>query len=305
MVENARAANLLATVVLAAGLLLALAPLYLLVAAASSSAEQVDAGFPWLPGGHLLDNLGWVWSHTPIPGQLLNSLVVATLVMVGATTLAFATATALVYFDSRAKTLIFATVMGTLMLPLEVRIVPTYAVAANLLSPLQSLLDALQLSPLIEQLTGSPPRLQVNLLDTYAGLSVPLLSTATGTFMFRQFLLSLPPSLAEAARMDGAGPLRFMLDILLPLAGPTFAALGVLTFLSAWNQYLWPLLASTDGSHLPAVAGVNLLQVGPDTGEIPRYHLHMAAALLVVLPPLLVVAVSQRWMRPGPALNEK
>lgn len=305
MVEPTGAADTLATLVLIIGIAMSLLPFYLMLTAASSSAERLQDGFPWRPGDRLVENITWVWLHTPIAWQLLNSFITAALVTVGATSLAFCTATALVYFDSRWKTVIFGTVMATLMLPLEVRIVPTYAVAANLLSPLQSVLDALQITPLIDRWAGSPVRLQVNLLDTYAGLSLPLLASATGTFMFRQFLLSIPRSLAEAARMDGAGPLRFMVDILVPLARPTFAALAVLTFLSAWNQYLWPLLASTDGSRLPAVAGLNALQVGPDSGEIPRYHHHMAAALLVVLPPLAVVALSQRWMRRNVELSEK
>lgn len=305
MVEPTDAADRIATAVLAIGIVISLLPFYLMVTAATSSTERLSNGFPWWPGDRLIENLAWVWSHTPIAAQLLNSVVIAGLVTAGATLLAFCTATALVYFDSRFKTLIFGAVMATLMLPLEVRIVPTYAVAANLLSPLQALLDALHLTPLIDRAFGAPVRLQVNLLDSYAGLSLPLLSSATGTFMFRQFLLSLPRSLAEAARMDGAGPLRFMVDILAPLARPTFAALAVLTFLSAWNQYLWPLLASTDGSRLPAVAGLNALQVGPDSSDIPRYHHHMAAALLVVMPPLAVVAISQRWMRRGLELSEK
>jgi sn-glycerol 3-phosphate transport system permease protein len=246
-----------------------------------------------------------VWTKTPIAAQLFNSLVIALLVTFGSSVLAFITGVALVYFDTPYKSLIFGLVIATLMLPLEVRIVPTYAVAANVLSPLQSTLEALHLTPLIDALAGKPVRLELNLLDTYAGLSLPLLSTATGTFMFRQFLMSLPKSLAEAARMDGAGPLRFMLDILLPLSLPTFVALGILMFLGAWNQYLWPLLATTDASYMTAVVGLGRLEAGVDSGEIPRYHYQMAAALIVVLPPLLVVGVLQRWMVRGLVISEK
>lgn len=305
IVEDTRLVDTAASVVLTVGVVMAVLPLYLMFTTATSSLEQVTAGFPWLPGDRLIENMVWVWTQTPIPAQLFNSLVIAVIVTVGGTTLAFLTGVALVYFNSRFKTVIFGLVIATLMLPLEVRIVPTYAVAANLLSPLQALLDVLRITSLIEKLAGQPMRLQLNLLDTYAGLTLPLLSTATGTFMFRQFLMSLPRSLGEAARMDGAGLIRFMVDILLPLSRPTFAALGLLTFLGTWNQYLWPLLASTDGSLLPAVAGLNMLNVEPDSGEIPRYQYQMTAALLVVLPPLLVVAVLQRWMLRGVTLSDK
>jgi sn-glycerol 3-phosphate transport system permease protein len=288
IVENTRILDFCANFVLGLGILVALVPLYFMVTTASSSMSTIEEGFPFIPGDQLLNNLIWVLYNTPISSQLLNSFIVSLIVTIGSCTLSFCTAAALIYFNSRFKLLIFGLIMGTLMLPLEVRIVPTYAVAANLLSPLNFFLEFLGFSSL---------NFQINLLDTYLGLSLPLLSSATGTFMFRQFLMSLPPSLVEAAHMDGAGPIRFMRDILAPLSIPTFAALGILTFLTSWNQYLWPLLASTDGSYLPAVAGVSMLKVGPDTGESPRYHYQMAATLLVILPPLLVVAISQKFMR--------
>jgi sn-glycerol 3-phosphate transport system permease protein len=299
IVEDTRRIDIAANAILAFGILITLLPLYLIFTTASSSIDEISQGMRWVPSSHLAENLAWIWTNTEVPAQLLNSLLVASLAAIGGTSFAFMTAVALVYFDSRFKSLIFAAVMATLMLPLEVRIVPTYAVAADLMSPIREGLHALLGSAVSDRI----PR--INLVNTYSGLVIPLMCSATGTFMFRQFLLGMPPSLIEAARMDGAGPIRFMRDILLPLSAPTFVALGTVLFLGAWNQYLWPMLLMTDSRHVTAVVGLTRFFSTGDSGEIPRYDLQMAASLIALAPPLLVVAVLQRWMVRGLTLSEK
>jgi sn-glycerol 3-phosphate transport system permease protein len=190
----------------------------------------------------------------------------------------------------------------TLMLPLEVRIVPTYAVAANALSPFQTILDATGLATLIAYISGVEVKLEWNLLNSYTGLILPLVATATGTFLYRQFFLTIPDELVEAARMDGAGPLRFLWDMLIPLSKTNIAALSTIMFVYAWNQYLWPLLVITDRANFGMVV-VQLSDLVPDQlttgGGTPTWHLAMAATLVVMLPPIVIVIVMQRWFVRG------
>jgi sn-glycerol 3-phosphate transport system permease protein len=199
--------------------------------------------------------------------------------------------------------LMFWLIFITLMLPLEVRIVPTYAVVANVLSPYQTILDLTGLSWLIEKVSGVQVSLSLGLLNSYSGLILPLIATATGTFLYRQFFLTVPDELTEAARMDGAGALRFFIDILLPLSRNNMAALGTIMFLWAWNQYLWPLLITTDQSHATAVT--ELKQLIPNVGGIPEWNIAMAGTLIVMLPPLIVVVAMQRWFVRGLIATEK
>jgi sn-glycerol 3-phosphate transport system permease protein len=199
--------------------------------------------------------------------------------------------------------MIFWLIFITLMLPLEVRIVPTYAVAANVLLPYQSILDITGISWLIAQVSGVQLNLQWGLLDSYAGLILPLVATATGTFLYRQFFLTLPDELVEAAKMDGAGPIRFFFDVLLPLSRTNMAALFTIMFVWAWNEYLWPLLITTDASH--AVAVVGLRDVIPGVNGVPEWNIAMAATLIVMLPPLIVVALTQRFFVRGLVATEK
>jgi sn-glycerol 3-phosphate transport system permease protein len=190
----------------------------------------------------------------------------------------------------------------TLMLPLEVRIVPTYAVAANALSPFQAIMDATGISWLVNTLSGVEVSLEWNLLNSYTGLILPLVATATGTFLYRQFFLTIPDELVEAARMDGAGPLRFLRDILIPLSATNMAALATIMFVYAWNQYLWPLLIVTDRANYGMVV-VQLSDLIPDQlttgGGTPTWHLAMAATLMVMVPPIVVVIFMQRWFVRG------
>ena len=188
------------------------------------------------------------------------------------------------------------------MLPLEVRIVPTYAVAANALQPFQVIADWTGISWVINRLTGIELALNWNLLNSYTGLILPLIATATGTFLYRQFFLTIPDELVEAARMDGAGPLRFLRDILIPLSYTNMAALATIMFVYAWNQYLWPLLVITDRTNYGLVV-VELGDLVPDQfstgGGTPTWHLAMAATLMVMIPPILIVILMQRWFVRG------
>tara|TARA_B100000470_G_scaffold206893_1_gene182591 strand:- start:31 stop:633 length:603 start_codon:yes stop_codon:yes gene_type:complete len=185
----------------------------------------------------------------------------------------------------------------TLMLPLEVRIVPTYEVASNALLPFQKILESLYLTDLVFWLIGIEIGLQWNLLDTYWGLTLPLFASATATFLFRQFFLSIPEELAEAAKMDGSGPLRFFFDMVLPLSKTNIAALSVIMFVFGWNQYLWPLLITTDPDMRTLVMGLeNLI---PSEDELPEWNVAMAGTLLVMLPPVFVVMVLQNHFVKG------
>jgi sn-glycerol 3-phosphate transport system permease protein len=143
----------------------------------------------------------------------------------------------------------------------------------------------------------------LGLLNTYAGLTVPLIASATATFLFRQFFLTVPDELVEAARMDGAGPMRFFVDILLPLSKTSIAALFVIQFIYGWNQYLWPLLATTSEDMYPVVVGIRRMMAGGDSGN--QWNMVMATAVLAMLPPTLVVVLMQRWFVKGLVDTEK
>lgn len=190
--------------------------------------------------------------------MLLNSMVMALTIAVGKLTISILSAYAIVYFRFPLRMPCFWVIFMTLMLPVEVRIVPTFEVVANL-----------------------------GMLNSYAGLSIPLLASATATFLFRQFFLTVPDELAEAARIDGAGPLRFFKDILLPLSRTNIAALFVIMFIFGWNQYLWPLLITTDESFYTIVMGIQRMANVADSQ--PYWHLVMATTVLALVPPVLLM----------------
>jgi sn-glycerol 3-phosphate transport system permease protein len=206
--------------------------------------------------------------------MLVNSLVMALVIPLGKITISVISAFALVYFRFPLRGFIFWMIFVTLMLPVEVRIIPTFKVIADL-----------------------------GMLNTYAGLTVPLIASATATFLFRQFFMTVPDELAEAARVDGAGPMRFFWDVLLPLSKTTMAALFVIQFIYGWNQYLWPLLITTDESMYTAVIGIKRMIVGSDAAN--EWNLIMATAILAMLPPALVVVLMQRWFVKGLVETEK
>jgi len=305
MVERTPILNFFTHVILFIGFLVAVAPITIVAIAASHNMADVNrVPMSLIPGTDFWVNLQTAWTTADLGPKLLNSLIFAGGVAAGKVIISALTAFSLVYFRYPGRHFIFWLIFVTLMLPLEVRIVPTYAVAANVLSPYQGLLDITGITWLIEKVTGIQVSLSLGLLNSFPGLILPLVATATGTFLYRQFFLTIPDELTEAARMDGAGSLRFFVDILLPLSRTNMAALGTIMFLWAWNQYLWPLLVTTDPSHATAVTELKSLipNVG---GGLPEWHIAMAGTLIVMLPPLLVVVLMQRWFVRGLIATEK
>jgi len=200
--------------------------------------------------------------------------VMALAIAIGKIVISMLSAFAIVYFRFPLRKTVFWMIFLTLMLPVEVRIFPTYKVVAEL-----------------------------GLIDTYAGLTLPLIASATATFLFRQFFLTVPDELAEAARIDGAGPMRFFFDILLPLSRTSIAALFVIMFIYGWNQYLWPLLVTTREDMYTVVIGIKRMVAGGDT--LVEWQLVLATAMLALLPPAAVVLVMQRWFVKGLVETEK
>lgn len=303
MIERTPLLNIATHLILLFGLVIILLPIWLAFVASTQTLQAVNsAPVEFLPSDQFFVNLRDAWAQSDFGPKFVNTLIVATSVVVGKITLACITAFALVFFNFRGRMLIFWMIFITLMLPLEVRIVPTYAVAANALSPFQAILDATGISWLINTLGGIEVKLEWNLLNSYTGLILPLVATATGTFLYRQFFLTIPDELVEAARMDGAGPLRFLWDVLIPLSKTNIAALATIMFVYAWNQYLWPLLVITDRANYGMVV-VQLSDLVPDQlttgGGTPTWHLAMAATLVVMLPPIAIVILMQRWFVRG------
>lgn len=304
MVERTPIFDVVTQLILLLGLVMALAPFAIVFIAATHDLRTVnEVPMPLIPGHDLWANVTEAWARADLGRTLINSLIFACGVALGKVCIAALSAFSLVFFRYRGRVVIFWLIFITLMLPLEVRIVPTYAVAANVLSPYQTLLDLTGISWLLEVIMGFRPALQFGLLNTYAGLILPLIATATGTFLYRQFFLTIPEELVEAAKMDGAGALRFFWDILVPLSRNNMAALATITFVWAWNQYLWPLLVTTDAEHGTAVK--QLKELIPGSYGIPDWNIAMAGTLIIMLPPLLVVVLMQRWFVRGLIATEK
>jgi sn-glycerol 3-phosphate transport system permease protein len=206
--------------------------------------------------------------------MMTNSLVMALAIALGKIAISLLSAFALIYFRFRFRQLAFWLIFVTLMLPVEVRIMPTYQVMSDL-----------------------------RLLDTYAGLTLPLIASATATFLFRQFFMTVPDELAEAAKIDGAGPMHFFWHVLLPLSRTSIAALFVIQFVYGWNQYLWPLLVTTQESMYPVVIGLKrMISTGDAATE---WNLVMATAILAMLPPIAVVVLMQKWFVKGLVESDK
>ncbi|PWW01769.1 carbohydrate ABC transporter membrane protein 2 (CUT1 family) [Hoeflea marina] len=265
-----------------AGLVLGIAiicfPIYIaFVASTVDQAALVTPPMPLVPGGHFLDNYHealFVGANAPVWLMLANSMVMALGITVGKIAISIISAYAIVYFRFRFRMVFFWMIFLTLMLPVEVRIVPTYEVAAGL-----------------------------GLLNSYTGLILPLIASATATFLFRQLFLTIPDELVEAARVDGAGPVRFFIDILLPMSRTNIAALFVILFIYGWNQYLWPLLVTTDPSMNTIVMGIK--QMLPTGDEVVEWPVVMATAMLAMLPPVLVVIFMQNLFVKGLVESEK
>ncbi len=281
MVERRRGLTFMTHAILAIGVVILAFPIYVAFVASTHSLQAVlQVPMPLLPGEHLVENylqamLGGAKAvGVPVGRMMLNSLVMAVGITLGKIAISIISAYAIVYFRFRFRMLFFWTIFITLMLPVEVRILPTYKVVSDL-----------------------------GMLDTYSGLTIPLIASATATFLFRQFFMTVPDELAEAARVDGAGPVRFFIDILLPLSRTNIAALSVILFIYGWNQYLWPLLITTDESMYTMLIGINrMLAVGDTQAEWP---IIMATAILAMLPPILVVLVMQRQFVKGLVETEK
>ncbi|UDJ86620.1 sn-glycerol-3-phosphate ABC transporter permease UgpE [Erwinia amylovora] len=281
MIENRRGLDIFSHTLLVLGILTILFPLYVAFVAATLDNQAVyQVPMTLIPGSHLWQNVSRIWQHG-VNGSgpafsvlMLNSLVMAFGITLGKISVSILSAFALVWFRFPLRNLFFWMIFITLMLPVEVRIFPTVQVIADL-----------------------------NMLDSYSGLTLPLMASATATFLFRQFFMSLPDELLEAARIDGAGPLRFFRDVVVPLSKTNLAALFVITFIYGWNQYLWPLLIVNDASLGTAVAGIKSMI--SSSGSPTRWNEVMAAMLLTLIPPVVIVFVMQRAFVRGLVESEK
>jgi sn-glycerol 3-phosphate transport system permease protein len=283
MVEKKGASTVLAHVLLLLGVALVGFPIYLAFVASTHTAQEiVQAPMPLLTGSHAWESYSHALmgggksqgSNAPVAHMMWVSFVSAMVIALGKIAISLLSAFAIVYFRFPFKKLCFWMIFITLMLPVEVRILPTYKVLSDL-----------------------------NLLNTYTGLTLPLIASATATFLFRQFFMSVPDELVEAARMDGASPMRFFWDILLPLTKTSMAALFVIQFIYGWNQYLWPLLATTSEDMYTVVIGIKRMIAGGDADN--EWNVVMATALLAMLPPAIVVVSMQKWFVKGLVDTEK
>ena len=283
MVERRPILTVFTHIVLILGVLVIAFPLYLtFVASTHTTQEIMQVPMPLLPGSHFIQNYMDAWNGTgagagskaPVARMMMVSLISALIISLGKISISLLSAFAIVYFRFPYRNFVFWSIFVTLMLPVEVRIGPTYKVVADF-----------------------------GMLDSYAGLTIPLIASATATFLFRQFFLTVPEELVEAARMDGAGPIRFFKDILLPLSMTSIAALFVIQFIYGWNQYLWPLLVTTNENMYPVVIGIKRMISGGDSEM--QWNVVMATAMLAMIPPALVVILMQKWFVKGLVDTEK
>ncbi|MFI5013656.1 MAG: sn-glycerol-3-phosphate ABC transporter permease UgpE [Hyphomicrobiales bacterium] len=282
MVEHRRFGNLLPHIVLLIGVAIVAFPVYMaIIASTHDNAVIANGQMPLTPGPYAVENY---W-HTivagtgkttrePIGGMMLNSLVMALGIAIGKIAISIISAYAVVFFAFPFRMAAFWLIFVTLMLPVEVRIYPTYKIASDL-----------------------------NLLDSYAGLTLPLIASATATLLFRQFFMTVPKELVEASKIDGAGPLRFFKDTLLPLSVTNIAALFVILFIYGWNQYLWPLLITTRDDMQTIVIGIKKIIDVHDA--LTEWQIAMATAVLAMLPPVAIVVFMQRLFVKGLIETEK
>jgi sn-glycerol 3-phosphate transport system permease protein len=305
MIERSPLFDFFTYLAMAIGAFLVVVPFWITFVAGSQSLQEVNqVPISLLPSSHLWENLQVAWARADLGPKMVNSFIVAIGVTVGKIVLASLSAFAIVFFNFRGRTISFWLIFITLMLPLEVRIVPTYAIAANALLPFQTILDVFGISWLVNLVSGIQISLNWNLLNSYTGLILPLVATATGTFLYRQFFMTIPDELVEASKMDGASPITFFVDVLIPLSRTNMLALATIMFVSSWNQYLWPLLVTTDRANFGTVV-MQLKALIPDQNGTPDWNVTMAGALIIMLPPLLVVAFMQRWFVRGLISRDK
>jgi sn-glycerol 3-phosphate transport system permease protein len=268
--------------VLIAGIAVIAFPLYVTFVASTLTLDQIlQVPMPLVPGDRLWENYSKALTAgasgaaaAPVGRMMLNSLVMAVAIALGKIAISLIASFAIVYFRFPLRNFFFWMIFVTLMLPVEVRIIPTYKVVSDL-----------------------------GMLNSYVGLTLPLIASATATFLFRQFFLTIPEELAEASRIDGAGPMRFFFDVVLPLSKTSIAALFVIQFIYGWNQYLWPLLVTTDESMYTVVIGIKRMILGGDA--LTEWNVVMATAMLALLPPAAVVVLMQKWFVKGLVETEK
>lgn len=282
MVENRPFITFLSHLVLIVGVLIVAFPVYIALIASTHGPNDFLSGVvPLLPGPHGWENYSAMLNAgistsgaPPLARMMLNSLIMALIIAFGKIAISILSAFAIVYFRFPFRQLAFWAIFITLMLPVEVRILPTFKVVSDL-----------------------------GMLNSYAGLSIPLIASATATFLFRQFFLTVPDELTEAARIDGAGPLKFFRDMLLPLSRTNMAALFVILFIYGWNQYLWPLIVTTDQNYYTIVMGIKRMADVADS--VPQWNYVMAASVLAMLPPVVVVISMQKLFVKGLVETEK
>ena len=305
MIENSKSIDRVASIILFLGMVFVLLPIYLVITTATHSYETfLREGLQYLPGPELFNNIRAVMDNTNLVPQIGNSLIIALMSATGKTAFSFLAAFGIVYFRVRYGTVIFFLILMSTMVPLDLRIVASYEVASNILAPLNTLLNMLGINALISMVRGTPVFLELSLIDTYFGMAAPILASGTGTFLFRQSFKTIPPSLINAATMDGAGPIRFMIDILLPISKTSIISLFVLMFMGGWNQYMWPLVVASRPEMETALIGLVKLSTVVD-GATPDYPMVMAGAILVNIIPILMIAVMQKYIVKGLTLSEK
>jgi sn-glycerol 3-phosphate transport system permease protein len=280
MVEHRPWLTFLTHAILILGCIIIAFPIYTTFVASTHSLDEITSSFPLLPGRHLIENyhqaltVGSGEVVASVGTMMLNSAIMAFGIAFGKIFISLLAAYAVVYFRFRFRMLFFWLIFITLMLPVEVRILPTYKVVADL-----------------------------NMLDSYSGLIFPLIASATATFLFRQFFMTVPDELCEAVRIDGGGPIRFFFDILLPMSRTSIAALFVILFIYGWNQYLWPLMITTDESYYTLLIGIKrMLDVGEGQAD---WQIIMASTMLAMIPPVLVVICMQKQFVKGMTETEK
>lgn len=280
MVEHRPWLTFLTHAILILGCLLIAFPIYTTFVASTHSLDAITTSFPLLPGRHLIENyhqaltVGSGEVGATVGRMMLNSAIMAFGIALGKIFISLLAAYAIVYFRFRFRMTFFWMIFITLMLPVEVRILPTYKVVADL-----------------------------KMLDSYSGLIFPLIASATATFLFRQFFMTVPDELCEAVRIDGGGPIRFFFDILLPMSRTSIAALFVILFIYGWNQYLWPLLVTTDEKYYTLLIGIKrMLDVGEGQAD---WQIIMASTMLAMIPPVVVVIAMQKQFVRGMTETEK
>ncbi len=278
MVEKRGSGLWLTHVLMIVGVLVIFFPIWLAFVASTHTQQEIaQAPMPVMPGSHLIENYSdalFSGVNVPVATMLVNSLVMALGIALGKIAISLLSAFAIVYFRFPGRRFFFWMIFITLMLPVEVRIVPTYEVVAGF-----------------------------GMLNSYSGLILPLIASATATFLFRQFFLTVPDELAEAVRVDGARPMRFFFDILLPMSRTNIAALFVILFIYGWNQYLWPLLITTNPEMNTIVMG--LKQMFPSGDDIADWPVIMATSILAMIPPVIVVISMQKLFIRGLVDSEK